>query len=178
MVQDLNADQTWWVYAAAGVAAILFGLVALFFPGLTLALFILFFGIFAIVDGVINLIDMFRRIGERRTWWPQLVIGIVGIAAGLFVFAYPGITALILLYVIAFWAIFVGMLEIFASFATGQLLLFAVGLLSALFGFILLANPGRGALALVMVIGIFWIVRGIVLLVQSFTAPSAAAFPR
>jgi uncharacterized membrane protein HdeD (DUF308 family) len=172
MMQESYADEYWWVYAAAGVLAIILGLIALFWPHITVGLFLFFFAIFAILYGVLALVDMFRRIGSHRTWWPQLLIGIISIGAGLYVLGQPYNAATILAYVIAFWAIFVGLFEIFASIAGGQFLLLVVGLLTTAFGFILLANPRGGFLALIMVLGIFYIVHGIILLVQSFGMPS------
>ena len=172
MSLDMTTNESKWLYVVAGIAAILFGALALVYPGLTVGLFVIFFGVFVIVDGVIALIDMFRRIGSHRTWWPQLIIGLIGIAAGLYVLANPVAAAAILVWVIAFWALFVGMMEIFASFATGQLVLLVVGLLTVIFGFIVLANPVHSVVALVMVIGIFYIVRGITLIFHAFSMPS------
>jgi uncharacterized membrane protein HdeD (DUF308 family) len=111
--------------------------------------------------------------GRHETWWPALIIGIIGIAAGIYVLTNTATAAAILIWVIAFWAIFVGMMEIFAGFATGQLLYVVVGLLTLLFGFIILANPVPGTLALIMVIGVFYIVRGIMLIIQSFHLPAS-----
>jgi uncharacterized membrane protein HdeD (DUF308 family) len=171
MWQEGYADDYWWVYAATGILAIILGLIALFWPHITVGLFLFFFGIFAILYGVLALVDMFRRIGARHTWWPQLLVGVISIGAGLYALGQPYNAATILAYVIAFWAIFVGLFEIFASIAAGQWLLLVVGLLTTAFGFIILANPRSGFLALIMVLGIFYIVHGIVLLVQSFSMP-------
>jgi len=177
MVAEIEHAPYWWNYAVAGVITILFGLGALLWPGLTVVILILLFGIFAIVEGVLALVDMFRRMGQRRTWWPQLVLGVVGIVASLFVFAYPGVTAFVLLYVIAFWALATGLIEVLASLATGQLLLLIIGVLTIVFGFILLENPTRGALALITVIGAFAVVRGILLLFEAARAPEHPAMP-
>jgi uncharacterized membrane protein HdeD (DUF308 family) len=167
--------QTWWVYAILGVISILFGLVLIVWPGLTIAIFVLFFGAYAIVFGIVSLIDVFWRISHRLIWWPQLIIGLVSIAAGIYIFTNPRITALLLLYVIAFWAIAIGFMEIFASFATGKFLLLIVGALTISFGFLLLANPHGGALALALVIGVFNVIEGILLLFHAFSAPAIPA---
>lgn len=172
-----QADANWWVYALSGILSILLGLALIFWPGLTIGVFVLLFGFYAILFGIVSLIDMFRRIGQHRTWWPQLIIGLAGIAAGILVFTYPGPTALFLLYVIAFWAIATGLMEIFASFATGRFLLLIVGVLTIAFGFILLGNPSAGAIALALVIGVFSIIQGILLLFHAFSAPAAPAVP-
>lgn len=172
MAAQVTTREYWWVYAVAGVASILFGLAAIFWPGLTLVVLVLLYGAYAVVDGIARLIGMFRAIGAHQTWWPQLVIGLISIAAGLFVLFYPGISAILLLYVIAFWAIAIGLLEIVASLTTGQFLLLITGVLSIVFGLILLGNPIAGVLALVLVIGVFAIVRGVLLLIQAVRAPA------
>src|SRR5579883_1173798 len=176
MAAEVLQGESWWVYALAGVVSILFGLAAIIWPGLTLFVLVFLFAAYAIIDGILRFIATLRAIGAHQTWWPQLVIGIVDIAAGLFILAYPGRTAVLVAYVIAFWAILIGLFEIVGSLATAQLLLLVVGIISVVFGFVLLANPLAGALALVIVIGIFAIVRGIVLLIHAFRAPEMPAF--
>ncbi len=166
-----GANRYWWMLGISGVVAILFGLMALLWPGLTLSVFIMLFGAYALVYGIVRLVAMFRAMGGGETWWTHLVVGLLSIAAGLFVFAYPGVTAATLVYVIAFWAIAVGIVEIVAAFLLNMLNLAITGLLSVLFGLLLVSDPSRGALALVMVIGIFAIVRGIVELILAIRAP-------
>ncbi len=175
MAVEMPREQSWWVYALAGVFSILFGLAAVIWPHITLYVLVILFGAFVIIDGILRLIGMFRAIGAHQPWWPQLVIGIIDIAAGLFILAYPSTTAVVALYVIAFWAILAGVMEIIASLATAQFLLLVVGILSTVFGFVLLGNPAAGALALVIVIGVFAIIRGIILLIHSFHAPVTPA---
>ena len=175
MAYPMVSPQPWWVLAVNGIAAILFGLAALLWPGLTLLILIVLFGAYAIVTGIVQLVAMFRAIGAGTTWWTHLVLGLLGIAAGLVVFAYPGVTTLLLLYVIAFWAITIGLVEIVAAFSSGEFLVLVAGVISIVFGFVLLSSPFQGALAFVMVIGIFAIVRGILLLVQAVRAPAQPA---
>ncbi|HUX89024.1 MAG TPA: DUF308 domain-containing protein [Chloroflexota bacterium] len=171
MALEAQEVNSWWVYAAVGVISILFGLAAIFWPVHTVYVLIVLFGAFTIIDGILRLVGMFRAIGAHRPWWPSLLIGILDIAAGLFILAYPGVTAVFLLYVIAFWAILVGITEIFASLATARFLLLVVGIISVVFGFVLLGNPAAGALGLIVVIGVFAIVRGVILLFTAFRAP-------
>ncbi|TAK33451.1 MAG: HdeD family acid-resistance protein [Chloroflexota bacterium] len=175
MAYQTTARQNWWSLAGSGIVAILFGLAALLWPGLTLFVLVMLFAIYAIVAGILEFVAMFRAMGAGTTWWTHLVLGIVGVAAGVIAFAWPGITTFALLYIIAVWAIVQGVVEIAGSFTTGRFLLAVAGLISILFGFVLLANPLAGALALVLVIGVFAIVRGIVLLVEAVRAPAAPA---
>jgi uncharacterized membrane protein HdeD (DUF308 family) len=165
-------QQMWWAMAIAGVVSILFGLIALFWPGLTLMVLVWLFGIYVIVFGIMMLVGMFRAMGMHRAWWPSLIVGLLSIAAGIAVLAWPGITAVTLLYIIAFWAILIGLFEIIGGLFDAHFLLMLVGVISVVFGFVLLANPASGALALVMVIGIFAIIRGIMLLVDAVRMPS------
>lgn len=165
----------WWALAIAGVISIAFGILVLIWPDITLLVLIILFGIQALVIGIANIVAMFKAIGEHRTWWTYLAIGALSIVAGLIALAYPGVTAVVLLYVIAFWAIALGIVEVVNSFSTGQVMLLPLGLVGIVFGFLLLANPGAGVLAYVIVLGLFAIVRGIFLLVQAIQQPSIPA---
>lgn len=171
------AGTSWWIFAIAGIIAILFGIAAIAWPSITLGILILLFGVYVIVDGVLQLFAMFRAFGEHTPWWPHLLIGLIDIAAGIIILAYPGMTAVFLLYVIAFWAIFAGVVEVIGGLTLPSFGLVLIGLLSTVFGFVLLGNPAAGALALVVVIGIFAIIRGILLLVYSIRAPSTPPLP-
>ena len=98
--------QDWWMIALRGVAAIVFGVLALVWPGLTLLSLVFLFAAYALVDGVVSIVTGIRRGGEGRSpdWW-RVVRGIVGVAVAVTAVVMPGITALALLYLIAAWAI-------------------------------------------------------------------------
>src|SRR2546422_7435585 len=100
--------RNWWAIALRGVAAIIFGALTLVVPGVTLAVLILLFGAYALIEGVLNVIAAIRGRGERQSWWPLLLRGLVSIAAGVVTFVLPGLTELALLYVIALWAVVAG----------------------------------------------------------------------
>jgi len=178
MRYETSLHQDWTYYAIAGVVSILFGLAALFWPSLTLALLIFLFAFFAILSGVTALGQGIRAARADRPWWPQILIGLLGLGAGVYTLVFPGISALVLLTVIAFWSIAVGLVEAVAGLFAVDFALLVVGVISILFGFVLLANPVRGALALVTVIGIFAIIRGILVLVYAARAPSTPAVPQ
>ncbi|HUX87858.1 MAG TPA: DUF308 domain-containing protein [Chloroflexota bacterium] len=177
MALEAPAVRSSWVYVAVGIISILFGLAAIFWPVHTVYALILLFGVFTIIDGILRFVGVFRAIGAHRPWWPSLLIGILDVVVGIFVLTNPGITAVFLLYVIAFWAILIGITEIFASLATAEFLLLVVGIISVVFGFVLLGNPAAGALSLVIVIGVFAIVRGIILLFTAFRPPEMTGQP-
>ncbi|MGE5619025.1 MAG: HdeD family acid-resistance protein [Sphingomonadaceae bacterium] len=171
MENQVPAVEPWWVLAIAGVVSILFGIAAVAWPGMTLFVLVWLWGAYAIIYGIVSLVAMFRAIGSGATWWTHLLIGAISIGAGLYVVANPAISSVILLYVIAIWAITLGVVEIVAGISSAQLLPVIAGVITVLFGFVLFGNPAAGAVALVWLIGIFAIVRGIVLLVGAFRVP-------
>ena len=104
--------RNWWAIALRGLAAVLFGLLSVFIPGVTLVTLVLLFGAYALVDGVFNVIAAFRSASHH---WALLIEGLIGILAGIVTFAWPAMTAIALLYLIAFWAILTGIFEIAAG---------------------------------------------------------------
>lgn len=156
----------WWVVALRGILAILFGVIALVYPGITLAALVLLFGAYALVDGVSAVFAAIGGTGRERLWY--VLEGIAGIAAGILTFVYPGITAQVLIYFIAFWAIFTGVFEVIAGFElpiSRDWLLVLAGAASVVFGVLVLFNPGSGALAILWLIGIYALVFGVTMLV-------------
>ena len=156
----------WWVLALRGLMAIVFGILALIWPSLTLLSLIYLFGAYVLVDGIFAIITGIRSYGERERWWVALLEGIVGVIAGILTFLWPNVTGLILLYFIAAWAVVTGILEIIAAIQlrrviTGEWLMILSGLLSIAFGVALVFFPGAGALALTWLIGAYAIVFGI-----------------
>src|SRR6266851_5447504 len=157
----------WWLVALRGLAAIVFGILAFIWPGVTLSVLVLLFGVYAIVDGVHALYTAARS-GGKQIWAP-LLEGIVGIVAGLVAFFLPGLTALTLLFVIAAWAILTGITEVIAAVRLRQVIqnewaLILAGVLSVLFGLLLVVQPGAGILAVVWLVGIYAVIFGIALL--------------
>lgn len=159
----------WWMVVVRGVAAILFGVVALAIPEAGLLALVTLWGAYAIVDGVFALaLGAARgRAGASWGWW--VFQGLVGIAAGIATFAWPQMTALVLLSVIAFWAILTGIAQIFLAIwlrrqITGEWLLATGGIISVALGVLLLARPEAGTLALVVLIGAYAIVFGTLLI--------------
>jgi uncharacterized membrane protein HdeD (DUF308 family) len=165
---DVLARNWGWV-ALRGVAALIFGLLTLFNPVITLATLVLLFGAYALVDGVFAVVSaVANRRGEPH-WVSLLISGVVGIALGILTFVMPRITALILLYFVAWWAIFIGGSQIIAGIRlrkliTGEWLLIVAGVLSLVFGLLLFLWPGAGALAVALWIGAYAAVFGVVLI--------------
>jgi uncharacterized membrane protein HdeD (DUF308 family) len=160
----------WWALALRGLVAVLFGLLTFFIPGITLISLVLLFGFYALLDGIFDIVSAIRAPSHH---WPLIVEGIVGIMVGILTFLWPGITAMVLLYLIAFWAIFTGVLEIVAGIRlraviANELLLILMGVLSILFGLFILIFPGAGALAIIFWIGAYAVVFGIIHIALAF----------
>jgi uncharacterized membrane protein HdeD (DUF308 family) len=157
----------WWAFVLRGVAAVVFGVLAFAWPGLTLTVLVLFWGAYALVDGVLALVSAFRTQHDHR--WGLLLEGIVGVAAGLVTFFYPGLTALVLVYIIAIWALITGALELYAAYrlrrvVRNEVWLILGGIASLLFGLALLVAPGAGAIALVWLIAVYAVIFGVLLI--------------
>jgi uncharacterized membrane protein HdeD (DUF308 family) len=169
----VSLSHNWWALAIRGVAAIIFGVLAFVWPGITLTALVLLFGAYAITDGIFAIIAAVNASGKARRWWLLLLEGILSIVAGVLTFILPGITALFLLYLIAFWAIVTGVFAIGTAIRlrkeiTGEWLMALSGVASVLFGFLLLLFPGAGALALIWWIGAYAVVFGALLLGLAF----------
>jgi uncharacterized membrane protein HdeD (DUF308 family) len=168
-----SLSENWSIVALRGVAAIIFGVLALAMPGITLLALVLLFGGYAIVDGVLNIISAVRGREGRAPWWLLLIEGLVSIAAGVAAFVLPGLTALVLVYIIGAWAIVTGVLEVFAAVRLRREIknewwLALSGVLSIVFGALVMYAPGAGALAIVLWIGAYSIVFGALLLGLAF----------
>jgi uncharacterized membrane protein HdeD (DUF308 family) len=161
----------WWTLVLRGAAAVIFGILAYVWPGITFTVLVLFFGAYALWDGVFALIAAFRTQAERR--WPLVLEGLVGIAAGVLTFIWPGAATLALLLIIGAWAFVTGIFEIVAAIRLreeieGEWLLLVSGLLSVLFGIALAIWPAAGLVAVTWLIGAYSIVFGILLIVLGF----------
>jgi uncharacterized membrane protein HdeD (DUF308 family) len=165
--------RNWWALVLRGLFAVLFGIIALAWPGITLGALVLLYGAYALADGVFAIAAVMAGRTGGRPWWSLLVEGLVGIAVGIMTFAWPGITALVLLYLIAAWAFVTGIFEIVAAIRLreeirGEWLLALSGILSILFGLALVVYPGAGALAVVWLIGAYAIAFGALLIALGF----------
>jgi uncharacterized membrane protein HdeD (DUF308 family) len=157
----------WWLVLLRGIAAIIFGILAFIWPGITLVTLVLFWGAFVLIDGILALAHAIMGGGMASRWWLALV-GVAGIVAGLLTFVWPGLTALVLLVFIACWAIVIGVFEIYGAIKLrkeidNEWMLILSGALSVLFGVILLVAPGAGAIGLIWVIAAYAIVFGVLL---------------
>ncbi len=163
----------WWLFVLEGVSALLFAVLAFTRPGLTLEALVILFAIWAILDGVLVLIASVGAAEAHEPWWPLVFVGLLGVAAGLVAFRWPGITALALLLLIAYWSIFRGIIAIVAAVrlrheVRGELWLILGGLASVVFGALVVISPGSGALAVIWLIGFYAALFGVTLLMLGF----------
>lgn len=170
----------WWTILLRGIIAVLFGIAAFVWPGITIVFLISLFGAYALLDGIISVVIGIAQYGQNERWWGILLQGICGIAVGLMTFLWPQITGLILLYFIAGWAILTGLFQIVAAIRlrkviSGEWLLGLSGAISVLFGITLFIYPAAGALAVIWMIGIFAILNGLLLIFLSLRIRSSAA---
>ena len=165
----------WWALLMRGIAAVLFGLAALAWPGVTLLVLIVIFGAYAMVDGVLAIVAGIW--GSEGSRWLLLAEGVLGVLAGLVVFFWPGMTAMVLLFLISAWAILTGLLKVFMAIGfrrkvENAWLMGLSGVLSILFGVVLAVLPGAALLSLVWLVGIYALIFGAVLIVLGFRARS------
>jgi uncharacterized membrane protein HdeD (DUF308 family) len=161
--------RNWWVVALRGVFALLFGIATITWPGATLATLVLLFGGYAVADGILAFIGLFDRQPAARRWVLALH-GIVSTVAGALALAWPGLTALALIYLIAAWAILIGISTIAAAIELrkaieGEWLLGLSGAAALLFGLGMAVYPAAGTLVLLSLIAAYAIVAGIMQIV-------------
>lgn len=186
--------RNWWVVLLRGLIAILFGVMALLWPGVTLLTLVVLFGAFALLDGVTSVVMAVIGREGSRPWWSMVLTGLAGLAAGIAALTWPGLTLLALLMIIGVWAIVRGVFEIVAAVRLRQeieheWLLGLTGALSIIFGVILVTQPAAGGLALIWMIAIYALLAGILLTVLALRLyglkkrsigprPSGGAMPR
>ena len=165
--------RNWWTIAVRGVLAIVLGVIAFANPAAAVAAFVFLFGVYAIIDGVLSIIGGVRAAEHHERWWTFLLEGLVDILAGIIAFGAPAAAAFALVFVVAFWAMITGALELVAAVRLrreieGEWLLVLNGIVSLVFGGILLLRPAAGLLVVVWWIGAYAIVFGILLLALAF----------
>jgi uncharacterized membrane protein HdeD (DUF308 family) len=165
--------RNWWALVLRGFFDVLFGITAFVWPGITLAVLVLLYGAFALVDGSFAIAAVLVGRTRGMPSWALLVEGLAGIAVGAITFFWPGITQLALLFLIAAWAVVTGVFEIVAAVRLrkeirGEWLLALSGVLSVAVGVALVVNPGAGLLAISWMIGTYAIIFGVLFIVLGF----------
>ena len=182
-VRGTHPGQVRWLVALRGLVAIFFGIVALIWPGISLVLLVYLFGAYVLANGLLALFSAFRGRQLVSAWWAVLIEGLVGIAAGLLVFFWPHITILVMLMLIASWAIVMGVFEIAAALSSwrtaGERWIMGIaGALSIVFGILLFRHPLPGLLTLIWLLGFYAIVWGIMLIVHALQRREVVPLPQ
>ena len=171
MVRALS--QNWWLVLLRGVLGILFGLAAFVWPGLTLLTLIVMFGVYAIFDGIVAIVSGLSHTKDSPRWWVFLLEGLISVGAGVVALLFPGLATLVLIYMIASWAIITGVLEIIAAIRlrneiTNEWMLGLGGLVSIILGVLLFLEPAAGSLAIVGTIAAYALIFGVLLVILGF----------
>lgn len=161
--------QKWWIWLIRGAAGILLGGLALAWPGITLTVLVLFLGVYLLIDGVFTAIAAISHRREVSHWWVVLLEGLAGVLIGIITLLWPQITAMALLYLVAFWALFTGILEIIAAGKLrkeiiGEWLMVLSGILSIAFAVLIVIWPRIGLLTLTYIIAFYVILFGVALI--------------
>jgi uncharacterized membrane protein HdeD (DUF308 family) len=162
--------RNWWLIALRGVLAILMGLAAIFFTGATMGALVLLFGAYMLVDGVFGIAAGVRAARKGERWVLLILEGIAGLVAGAGALILPGLTLIVLIYVLAAWAVVSGVLLAAAGFrlTKGKWWMIAAGVLSAIWGVLLFIAPIAGAVVLTWWLGGYALAFGVLLLILAF----------
>ena len=165
--------RSWWMLALRGAIAILFGILALLWPGLTLLFLVAMFAAFAVLSGAVAIVGAVKHRDSDKGWWLILLLGLISIGAGVIAIFYPGITALALVLVMGANALITGVLDIAIAIRLRKVvrrewLLVLAGVTSIVFGALVFMFPGAGALALVWLISFYAVFTGTLLLALAF----------
>jgi uncharacterized membrane protein HdeD (DUF308 family) len=171
--------RSWWILALRGVIAIVFGVLALMWPGLTLLALVSLFAAYALLTGAVSVFGAIRNRKRDDEWWLLLLMGLVGIGAGVIALIHPALTALVLVLVIAANALVTGVLDIAVAMRLrkvirGEWLLVLSGIASILFGVLAFLFPTAGALAVVWMIRFYALITGVLLLAVAFRLRAVA----
>jgi uncharacterized membrane protein HdeD (DUF308 family) len=156
----MSVLKNWWAVLVRGLAAIVFGIIALAWPHITITALLIIFGVYVIVIGMFSLASSVVLAREGRRWRGAVIRGVLEIAIGVVLFVWPHVTAVVLLFIIAIWALATGIIELIAA---GLLVWFPVirwvmaiaGAISIAFAIVAFASPSTGAVALSWLIGLY-----------------------
>ena len=172
MVNNLMAG-TWWMLLLRGIIAILFGLMAIYNVQATAMVLFFWFVVFTVTDGIVSIIMSFVHRKERERWWLSMLFGLFGILFGVVAVIWPGLTALLLIFLIAARALLGGIFEVILAVKTRdkakpEWWMMVGGILSIIFGILLFFQPVLLGLATLWVVGCWAVAMGIFLIVEAF----------
>ena len=170
---ELRLARDWWLLVLRGLLTLIFGFLAILWPGPTLEVFAYIFGAYMLVDGVFALLAMLSGRAHGSHWLAFLVEGVTGVIIGILALLHPGLAVEAIIYLIAAWAIVTGVFQIVEAimlrrYIEGVFWLAVTGLVSILLGVLLITNPFAGAIALTWILGIYAIIAGVMLIGLGF----------
>lgn len=165
--------KNWWMLVLRGVLAIILGILAIASPGVVAATLILWLGIYMLIDGIINFFSSIINWGKNEDKWLMLFEALISIVLGILILRAPGVTEIVIVIYLAVWAIFSGISKIAIAIQLrkeieGEGWLIFAGILSVLFGLILIYNPLIGLAAIMLMLAVFLIMIGLMLVVLGF----------
>jgi uncharacterized membrane protein HdeD (DUF308 family) len=168
----IDLRRSWPLLLTRGVFAVVFGLIALFWPAVTVLALALVFGIYSLIDGIGGIVHAVRS-GDGAHRWFSLAAGVLGVVAGVIALVWPAITVLVLAMLVGAWAVITGIAEIAGAIRLrhqiqGEVFLVIAGVVSVVAGILILLRPIAGAYGIAIVVGIYAIVYGVVLAVLAF----------
>jgi uncharacterized membrane protein HdeD (DUF308 family) len=171
------ASALWWIIMFEAVLAILFGIAAVFWPGLTLVVLVYLFSAYVLIWGISELVHGLMSIRRRGTWWLTAILGVVGLGVGVYLIRHPHVSFATLILLIGLTLIVRGVLEVVGGFldqlsSAQRALSIFVGVLAVIAGIIVLLQPVAGGVAFVWVLGLYALIYGALLFVLSLEARS------
>jgi uncharacterized membrane protein HdeD (DUF308 family) len=171
--------RNWWSLVIRGIIAILFGALTLVWPGITLEVLVIFFGAYALIDGVLSLTGAVKASSAHERWGALLFEGIVGLFAGAATLFWPAITIVALTVIIGAWAMLTGVFELIAAWRlrkqiAGEWMLALTGVASVIFGTLMWIAPLAGALVLALWMGAYALIFGVLMVALGFRLRSHA----
>jgi uncharacterized membrane protein HdeD (DUF308 family) len=164
--------RTWWVFLIGGIAAVVFGVLALMKPVTAWLVVSLFFAASVLVDGVFNIVGSVQH-RAKDGWWIMLLIGVLGVVVGGFALLNPPVSMMAFLYLVAIQAIMLGVFLIMLGYKVRaaterEWILYLTGALSVLFGIMVIANPAAGSLSVITLIAMWALVTGALKIIFAF----------
>ncbi|MBU0670530.1 DUF308 domain-containing protein, partial [Patescibacteria group bacterium] len=161
-----------------GCVAILFGIIALGWAGITIELLVYLFSFFALLAGILSLAGAVMAMKYHKKWWIFLIYGLVDVAIGIIVLSWPGLSLAVLIYLIAIWAVASGTVQLFAAVASGwsdapKWVLVLGGILSIVLGLLIMFYPIETTVVLIWFLAIYAIIFGITMIIVGIQARKA-----
>jgi uncharacterized membrane protein HdeD (DUF308 family) len=173
MDADLRTLETnWWAFTLRGILSVLFGIAAVFWPGITLLTLLYLFSAWVLVDGVIRIVTGISRIGSHRLGFLTMLVGLFQLGVGVYLLRHPGVSFATLILLIGFLLIVGGVVEVVASLtstdsATGRTLSIIVGVITVLAGILMLFQPAASGVAFVWILGLYALITGPIMIAMS-----------